>query len=268
VPTTQGAQSPIRGGAGANWGLSGVDRDVRSARSARASAARSPLGRELASSPGAGMKRDLRSISAQWKTYALLGFLLSSFFLSVSEAEELIAASLSASRLVRHRIRSRPRPRPVRPGPGSGRTRAPGPKRAVRTGTSARDGSRARKLRAAVIAGRYQTDREPVTPGPDVAAAMASVVVGRSGVRRRCGSRRARFVASLDSASGTVSVESPGAPLPALPANLVPHENLSAISATRLPRTCDHRGVRNARRTPWHLAVAHSPTLSRPSAVA
>lgn len=45
---------------------------------------------------GFGMKRDLRLIATHWKTFALLGLLLSLFFFSISEAEELITASLSA----------------------------------------------------------------------------------------------------------------------------------------------------------------------------
>jgi drug/metabolite transporter (DMT)-like permease len=45
---------------------------------------------------GAGMRRSLLPLRTHWKTFALLGLLLSLFFLSLSEAEERISASLGA----------------------------------------------------------------------------------------------------------------------------------------------------------------------------
>ena len=45
---------------------------------------------------GAGMRRSLLPLRTQWKTFALLGLLLSLFFISISEAEERISASLGA----------------------------------------------------------------------------------------------------------------------------------------------------------------------------
>jgi drug/metabolite transporter (DMT)-like permease len=45
---------------------------------------------------GAGMRRSLSPLRTHWKTFALLGLLLSLFFISISEAEERISASLGA----------------------------------------------------------------------------------------------------------------------------------------------------------------------------
>ena len=45
---------------------------------------------------GAVMRRSLRPLRTHWKTFALLGLLLSLFFISLSEAEERISASLGA----------------------------------------------------------------------------------------------------------------------------------------------------------------------------
>jgi drug/metabolite transporter (DMT)-like permease len=45
---------------------------------------------------GAGMRRSLLPLRTHWKTFALLGLLLSLFFISLSEAEERISASLGA----------------------------------------------------------------------------------------------------------------------------------------------------------------------------
>ena len=45
---------------------------------------------------GIGMKKNLASLNSQWRTYAILGVLLSVFFVSLPEAEEYISASLSS----------------------------------------------------------------------------------------------------------------------------------------------------------------------------
>ena len=45
---------------------------------------------------GIGMKRNLASLISQWKTYSILGVLLSLFFVSMPEAEERISANLSS----------------------------------------------------------------------------------------------------------------------------------------------------------------------------
>ncbi len=45
---------------------------------------------------GIGMRRSLLPLRTHWKTFALLGLLLSLFFISISEAEERISASLGA----------------------------------------------------------------------------------------------------------------------------------------------------------------------------
>jgi len=45
---------------------------------------------------GAGMRRSLLPLRSHWKSFALLGLLLSLFFLSLSEAEERISASVGA----------------------------------------------------------------------------------------------------------------------------------------------------------------------------
>jgi len=45
---------------------------------------------------GVGMKRNLASLISQWRTYSILGVLLSLFFVSIPEAEERISANLSS----------------------------------------------------------------------------------------------------------------------------------------------------------------------------
>jgi drug/metabolite transporter (DMT)-like permease len=45
---------------------------------------------------GIGMKLDLASLISQWRIYAVMGGLLSAFFVSIAKAEEYISASLSS----------------------------------------------------------------------------------------------------------------------------------------------------------------------------